>query len=333
MRRLVERFYNHLIDPANPPPPRTLPAILAAAEGHLVSPGTVRAAVNGAELNSGEWVAVVRVGDDVLLTVTDDRGPRIVATMLAGRDPWLGPQPLRRLLIIGSDAREGQNQLRLRADSLHVLSILPRSGEGSFVGIPRDSWVRGSKITNLLPAGGPEFMVDVVSDLTGLEFEGYAAVGFEGFIDLMSALGDLEIDLPTAMRSGNNWDSYPAGEQVLDPKLVLRLARIRKGLPRGDFDRSLNQGRIVLAAMAAVQEMGIEMLPHWVDVLDRFAFTDLDTEPLLTFAATAFVGTPDDITNVVVPGSLGTVGSASVVFLGGGAEAVWRDIEDGTIDN
>lgn len=333
MRTLVERFYNHLLDPINPPPVRAPEALLEHVAGRPLEPGPLAGKVASAPLQNGEWVAVVTVGQDRLLTVTDDDGPRIVGAFVDGFEPWLGPQQVRRLLVLGSDARVGENQLRLRADSIHILSIDATSGSGSFVGIPRDSWVRGSKITNHLPRGGPEFMLDIVGGLSGLEFEGYAAVGFEGFIDLFQALGDLEIDLPRAMRSGNNWDSYPAGEQVLSPALVLRLARIRKGLPGGDFDRSENQGLIVLAAMAMIQEMGIEMLPHWVRIFDRFGFTDLTTAQLLTFGATAYLAPPENITNVVVPGSLGTVGSASVVFLGGGADAVFADAADAVLGN
>jgi len=333
MRTSIEALYNHILDPSLAPPERTPEGLVEHLGGLEIAPGPRSAAVNGAQLTNGEWVAVVIVEDDVLLTVTDDAGVHVVGALPADLDPWLGEEPVRRLLVIGSDARVGENQLRLRADSLHVLSVVTSTGDGSFVGIPRDSWVRGSKITNLLPAGGPDFMVEVIEDMSDLDIEGYAAVGFEGFLDLFRALGDLSIDLPNAMRSGNSWDSYPAGEQTLAPQLVLRLARIRKGLPGGDFDRSENQGLIVLAAMAMIQEMGIELLPQWIHVFDRFAFTDLDTKALLTFGATAYLSSPEAISNLVVPGSLGTVGSASVVFLGGGADAVWADAADGMIGN
>ena len=40
-------------------------------------------------------------------------------------------------------------------------------------------------------------MVDVISEVSGLELEGWVAVGFEGFLGLMEELGSLEIDLPT----------------------------------------------------------------------------------------------------------------------------------------
>ena len=44
-------------------------------------------------------------------------------------------------LAIGSDARPGQNPLRSRADSIHVIFLHPRKERAVIVGIPRDSWV------------------------------------------------------------------------------------------------------------------------------------------------------------------------------------------------
>jgi anionic cell wall polymer biosynthesis LytR-Cps2A-Psr (LCP) family protein len=122
---------------------------------------------------------------------------------------------------------------------------------------------------------GPEIMLETITELTQLEIEGYFVTGFLGFTNLMEELGGLFIDLPSVMRSGNNWANYPAGPQTLTPQRALRLARIRKGLPRGDFDRSFNQGLIMQAAMDMVQFTGIDALPDWVRILSENTWTDL----------------------------------------------------------
>ncbi len=331
LRRAAEAFYNHLIDDTNPAP--DMPAGLDAYVADVViEPGPVQARGSAAKLKNGDRVGVVTTKRDVLLFVDVGEGWRIVGAMLGDRRPWLGKPGKRTLLVIGSDARVGEDQLALRADSVHVLTILPRHGKGAIVGFPRDSWVRGRKLTDLMPQVGADGMVEVIEEMTALDMEGYAAVGFEGFLGLMEELGPLRIDLPTEMRSGNNWDDYPAGPQELSPTLALRLARIRKGLLTGDFERTVNQGRIILAAMQMIQDEGIELLPHWVAAYDRHGFTDLGTEALVTWAATAYLASPESLANIVVPGSNGFVGSASVVFLGDAAEGVYRDLDDGVID-
>lgn len=312
------------------------PGLARHVAGYPVEPGRVRATASVATLANGDRVGVVVTDAGGVVFVDParpDRGWSPVAAMLDGIEPWLGPPGPRHLLVLGSDARVGQDQLNLRADSVHIFSLRPRHGDGALVGFPRDSWIQGSKLTDLMPGRGPEGMLDIIGATSGINLEGYVAVGFEGFLGLMEDLGDLAIDLPVAMNSGNSWDDYPEGPQVLDPQLTLRLARIRKGLPQGDFDRSVNQGRIILAALSMVQERGLRYLPAWVASYSRHGFTDLDTEALVTFAAAAHVADPAAITNMVLPGSVGFVGAASVVFLGNGAEAVFADLEDAIIDN
>jgi LCP family protein required for cell wall assembly len=270
----------------------------------------------------------------VVLLVDDGTGWRIVGAVMAGETPVLGAEP-RTVLILGSDARVGENQQRLRADSVHLLTVVPSAGAGAIVGFPRDSWVQGpnggTKLTNLMAGRGPEIMLETITEMTQLDIDGYFVTGFLGFTNLIESLGGLYIDLPTTMRSGNNWANFPAGPQELTPQRALRLARIRKGLPGGDFDRSYNQGLIMQAAMDMVQAVPIEALPTLIRVLDENAWTDLPTEDVLTLGAAAFFFPSDQLVNTVLPGSVGTAGAASVVYLGEAAEDVYRDLEDGLL--
>lgn len=329
---LSQAFYSWLADPTGPPPPGVAPGLADHAAGLSVAPGPAHALFASASLTDGDEVGVLTVDNDALLLANIGNGWQIVGAMLEGATPWLGDTSPRTLLVIGSDARVGEDQLGLRADSVHLLTFVPDTGQGAIVGFPRDSWVRGGKLTNLMPGRGPDYIMEVIEEIAGIDIEGWVAVGFEGFLGLMEELGSLEIDLPTAMRSGNNWADYPAGPQTLTPKLALRLARIRKGLPRGDFDRSFNQGLIVVAAMTMIQQRGIRSLPGWIAAYDRHGFTNLDTVPFLTWAAGAFVATPESLANVVVPGRNGTVGAAAVVFISDSAETLFRDLDDGVID-
>ncbi len=335
LREAVEAVYNHAIDPAaNPAPagtPRQLRRLIRDLE---VTPGTVEASSSLVELEDGQRVAVATVGDDVLILHRPLGGEpwRPVAAMFEGKDPWLGPESHRSVLVLGSDARVGEPQRRMRADSIHILSLVPATGDGAFVGFPRDSWIGGRKLTDHMPQIGPRGMVDLIEDITSLDLEGYVIVGFRGFLGLMEELGPLEIDLPRPMRSGNSWDDYPEGPQELSPQKALRLARIRKGLPAGDLDRSYNQGLIALAALRMVRRQGIEELPRWVKAIDDHAYTNLSTVDLIRLAAAAYVARPKTIVNTVVPARTGSVGAASVVFINDSAEEVYRDLEDGVLD-
>ena len=329
---VAQAFYDWMADQNGLMPSEVPPGLAAHVAGFVTPPGPVMARATSAEMSNGDRVAVVTAAGDALLLADVGTGWQIVGGLFEGIASWLGDVSPRTLLVIGSDARVGEDQLGLRADSVHLLTIVPATGEGAIVGFPRDSWVRNSKLTNLMPGRGPGYILEVIEEITSIDVEGWVAVGFEGFLSLMKELGSLEIDLPSAMRSGNNWDNYPAGPQTLTPQLALRLARIRKGLPAGDFDRSFNQGLIMLAAMEMIQSQGVLSLPQWVAAYDSHGFTDLETVPFLTWAASAFVASPTSLVNVVVPGRTGTVGAASVVFISDSAEDLFRDLDDGTLD-
>lgn len=86
-------------------------------------------------------VAVVE-DDDVILLVDEGRGWRIVGAWFARYDfaPWFG-DPIRHVLVIGTDARQWQDPVRFRGDSLHLISSNITVGGGGILGFPRDSWV------------------------------------------------------------------------------------------------------------------------------------------------------------------------------------------------
>ena len=333
----LDEFYSWLADDRNGEPDAPEGLLAHVAGTVRVNPGE-SGDVSSAELAEGDSIAVVTVDSDTLFMVEDGTGWRIVGAALDGLTPWLGDEP-RMVLVIGSDARVGQNQLRYRADSVHIVTVVPDQSAGTILGFPRDAYTEGpirgfDKLTHHLASAGPEVMMEVITDLTQLDIEGYFITGFKGFEALITELGGLYIDLPSVMRSGNNWANFPAGGQNLTPKRTLQLARIRKGLAGGDFTRSLNQGRIMQAAIDKIQPMGIELLPNWIRILLDNAWTDLSAEDVLTLGATIYYLDSGDLENIVLPGTVGTASNgASVVFLDDEAEDIYRDIEDGLLES
>ncbi|MCP3973341.1 MAG: LCP family protein [bacterium] len=328
-------FYSWLADDRNPLPLAPVNMIIAMGDVEHDVGASITATAVVHELDGGDSVAVAHVDEDIVFMVKDHRPWRIAGAILDGQDPWLGGT--RLLLVLGSDARKGENQQRLRADSIHIVAVDPGRSAGSIVGFPRDSWVQGpnggSKFTNVMARRGPEVMIETTENLTELELDGYVVTGFKGFEGLIRDLGSLTINLPKSIKSGiEGWGNYPSGLQKLGPTAALRLARIRKTLQGGDFARSANHGLIMLAGMIMVQEMGVDELPELMDILLEHAWTDLSTEDLLTMAATIFVLTPEDMINMVMPGSVGTASGQSVVYLGSRSADIYLDLSDGVID-
>ncbi|MGB5953450.1 MAG: LCP family protein, partial [Ornithinimicrobium sp.] len=100
--------------------------------------------------------------------------------------------------------------------------------------------------------GGPALLVDTVEQATDLRVDGYLEVGFDGFVDVVSAVGGVEMCLPDPVVEDRSDLDLPAGCQELAGKDALSYVRMRYADPRGDLGRVERQ-REFLSAM--VKEM------------------------------------------------------------------------------
>jgi LCP family protein required for cell wall assembly len=226
------------------------------------------------------------------------------------------------ILILGSDSRPGTPLDGGLCDSIHILGINPKAKRATLVGIPRDSYVPiatggTNKINTALAQGGAQGMIDTVEDLTGVRLDYYMITGFDGMKRIFDALGGLKVNAPYSFE-GHEGTSFDEGRQTLTGAQALEFARTRKSLSQGDFDRSMNQGRLLLAAFAQFMtefRKDPNALFHWIAVGTRNVATDVPLKELLTLAFTSSEIRPKRVTNLVAVGSIGTAGGVSIVNL------------------
>jgi LCP family protein required for cell wall assembly len=242
------------------------------------------------------------------------------------------------VLAIGSDARPGvcEPVERCLADSIHLIGINPRRGGASILGFPRDSYVPipgvgTQKINNALFAGGPELVVQTVEELVGVDIDSYFLTSFAGLKHMINSVGGIEVEIPYAMNDPSSGAVFEAGPQVLDGKQTLAFARNRKSTPNGDFSRSENQGLVMLGALEQIRK-DVRRDPFslftWLVSGIEHTQTDLSAVELFQLSMAALTVNPNKVVNRVTPGGIGTVGGASVVTLGGEADAMFADIAD-----
>ena len=175
-----------------------------------------------------------------------------------------GNQPGQTFLLVGSDSREGLSkaeQKRLgtgssagqRTDTIMIV-YSPPGGQPVLISIPRDSYLpipgHGSnKINAAYAFGGPELLTQTVEQNTGLRVDGYLEIGFGGFVNIIDALGGIEMCLPKAIKDRDAHIDLPKGCQTLSGVNALGYVRMRKADPRGDLGRVERQ-REMLAAIA-----------------------------------------------------------------------------------
>jgi LCP family protein required for cell wall assembly len=173
-------------------------------------------------------------------------------------------QPGQTFLLVGSDSREGltpEERKRLgtgstagrRTDTIMIV-YLPPGGRPALISVPRDSFLPipkhgNNKINASYAFGGPELLVQTVEQNTGLRVDGYVEIGFGGFVNIIDALGGIEMCLPKAIKDHDAHIDLPKGCQILDGTTALGYVRMRKADPRGDLGRVERQ-REMLAAVA-----------------------------------------------------------------------------------
>ncbi len=199
------------------------------------------------------WEAIPRVAAEQ--DTADTSGRNI---LLVGSDKRADMTPEQRKAL-GTGAATGQ-----RTDSVMLLHV-PDSGKPTLVSIPRDSYVAipghgTNKINAAYGFGGPTLLVKTIEQATGLHVDGYVEVGFVGFVDVVNAVGGVDMCLPKAMKDRDAHIDLKAGCQQLDGTQALGYVRARHSQARGDLDRVDHQ-RQLLAAISAKAVSPATLLP------------------------------------------------------------------------
>jgi len=245
------------------------------------------------------------------------------------------------VLALGSDARPGEKIEGERSDSIHLITINPAKRAGTILGFPRDSYVDipghgRSKINDAMVLGGPQLVVQTLQQLTGIHADYYLLTSFRKFETMVSDIGGLDIQVLYPMHDRYSGADFEPGPHHLDGGQALSFARDRHDVPGGDIGRSENQGRLLLAALTKLRGIFADdpgLLLRWIAIGTRGVATDLGLQDLVKLGLAATGVSPASVRNVVVPNSLGFVGSASVVFIAPSANALFADIRSDGILN
>ena len=283
------------------------------------------------------WVAGTVAGSIGPAAAPASALPRLVIGKAhAGYTPAIGGTKPIFILALGSDARPGTAIEDGLSDSIHIIAINPEKDKISILGLPRDSYVEipgfgSNKINAAMPEGGPALTIKTVENLTGITFDYYVLTSFKGVETAVDDIGGVKIDVPFPMSNSLSGTSFSAGEQTFNGEEALAFARDRHSLLSGDFGRSEDQGRLLLAALAQLRQQYAKdpgVLFTYIGAGLRNVQTDLSTQEVLDFAFTALSINPTHVQNMVAPGSVGTSGSLSIVNLSPSNTTLYKDLAD-----
>jgi LCP family protein required for cell wall assembly len=175
-----------------------------------------------------------------------------------------------------------------RSDSLMLLHIAADRKSASVVSIPRDSYVPifddeghelpANKINAAFSAAGPYATLRTVEKLTGLRVDHMAIIDFEGFRDLTTAIGGVEVYVPEDVYDPKRKQQWTKGWTHLEGDVALNYVRMRYGLTNGDFDRVARQQNFLRALLAKLTDDGTlgnpTTLTKTLDVIVRYLAVD-----------------------------------------------------------
>jgi len=247
------------------------------------------------------------------------------------------------ILVMGLDRRPREGQSPSRSDTMFVLTVDPQTKTAGILGIPRDLYVDipdgdggyfEDRINTALvygevndyKGGGQQLAIDTVEHNLGVKIGHYVIIDFEGFKEVIDALGGIDVDVPTYVSDPTySWTELPGdydpqefepGLQHMDGETALAYARIRQN--SDDLDRIQRQQRIIFAVMDKALSLNVlrnalELWNKYKDAID----TDINDIQLAGFAKLAAGISPEKISAL----SLGpattpwmTPGGASVLL-------------------
>lgn len=218
------------------------------------------------------------------------------------------------VLLLGGDA--GPGRWSLRTDTMVVVSIDPATGDTAMISVPRNlqrlPFPEGTALDARYPGGfpeianavyplvglRPELVGDVdnpgaqaiklgIAQLLGMPIHYYVLVDMAGFVDVVDALGGIEINVARRVPSPGNPPGakhevppyIEAGVQHMDGTIALAYSRSRSA--DSDYQRMSRQRCVLAALTAAATPSAVALgLPDLVAAFGAAVRTDIPRDRL-----------------------------------------------------
>lgn len=227
---------------------------------------------------------------ETLVTSVYGKMAYVPATALAEEE--MSEDGVTNILLIGSDSRTSEDEGR--SDAMILLSISNKTRSIQMISLLRDMYVEipghdGNRLNAAYAFGGPELLLETISQNLDIEVNRYVVVNFQAFANLVDAVGGVEIEVTNEevswinayLNEYNLLRNMPIDTDYLDASLSgnitlngpQALAYSRNRYIGTDFGRTERQ-RKVLAAI--IKKLPKAMLTNAEDISEGL-FPNLTT--------------------------------------------------------
>ena len=237
------------------------------------------------------------------------------------------------LLGVGGEGHDGGTL----TDTMIVASVDYKNNLVPMLSIPRDIYVDnemvgwGTRINSVYEYVaenneedyelGMQELIKEIENIVGLDLHYYAKIDFQGFVDIVDAIGGIEVTLeedfrdtayPAPSSSKYLYETFylPAGTQKLDGETALKYVRSRHST--SDFDRARRQQEVISAIKDRALSVGFMINPLRIKntlsaISDNFE-TNLSISEMLNFASLATDFSGDAIISEVLSDDIWSTG-------------------------
>jgi polyisoprenyl-teichoic acid--peptidoglycan teichoic acid transferase len=232
--------------------------------------------------------------------------------------PPASGEPLN-VLILGVDRRPSEGEgASSRSDTIMLAQVSPGSGRIELLSVPRDLLVEiepgvEDRINTAYTYGGVEQAKAVMEGLTGVPIDAHAIIDFQGFEDVIDAMGGVEVDVADEIPPKYKIQDGP---QTLNGEQALFFARYR-GTSGGDLDRIERQQQLLAALRAKMLRWNtVTTLPSMLRIANENVDTDLGLFQAISLGrALVSRGGEGDLTAVQLKGYPETLPSGAQVLV------------------
>ena len=217
------------------------------------------------------------------------------------------------ILLMGVDSEiDGLNaNAAFNGDTLMLITFNPKTLNATMFSIPRDTYVpiacnnnKYAKI-NSSAAYGTSCVIDTVEQLTDITIDYYVKINFKGVVDLVDALGGIEVDIEAPdfnynhgvncggkfCEQNSDRDTSASGMIYLDPGFqlingeeALAYARCRHLYLQSDIDRNKHQQQVVEAiAKKAASLDSLSKIEEILEAVTKNITTNMESKQILSF--------------------------------------------------
>lgn len=186
-------------------------------------------------------------------------------------------QPISFAFLGIDNGSVGRTEEVGRSDAILVGTVNPKTKTTTLVSIPRDTYslMVGyepyedleyyDKLTHAYAFGEAEMAINSIQELLNIPIDYYVEVNMQGLIDIVDALGGIEVLSPLTFNYQGNY--FIKGElRNLSGKEALAFSRMRKEDPEGDFGRQKREKLVIKAILDKALSLGT--LANYESVLD-----------------------------------------------------------------